>query len=251
MKCIQYFFAVSLLIVFAYVGASAYPQPLFSHHTRYQNYEIWSDRPIPPQIAQVLDDANRRLHTSELYGKDGTYKIFFCNDSWRLWFYGHLLSAQVGGVADMVLTRNIYIRASDIASNRIYPPGPGPIADAGQRTLAYFIAHEAAHIMVSRQFGRLAVVRDPQWLLEGYADYIGKGGDFDFDENYRLFKADSPLLDFQRSGLYRGFHLRVSLLLDKRGLSVRQVFANPPGWRELSELLKQRTFALPVPASPA
>ncbi|MES2075447.1 MAG: hypothetical protein V4462_07490 [Pseudomonadota bacterium] len=90
--------------------------------------------------------------------------------------------------------------------------------------------------------------------MEGYADYIGKGGDFDFDfdfdENCRLFKADSPLLDFQRSGLYRGFHLRVSLLLDKQGLTVRQVFANPPGWRELSELLKQRTVVLSVPVTP-
>ncbi len=233
----KYLLTASALILFIYVGVSAFPQPMFANHRKYQNYEIWSDRPIPPQITQVLDDATRRLNTSDLYDKNSTIRIFFCNASWRLWLYGQHFSDQIGADADTWLTRNIYIRASDIASNQIYAPGGGPIADANQRPLSYFIAHEATHIIESRQFGRLVSVSYPQWLVEGYADYIGKGGDFDFDENYHLFRTGNPLMDFQKSGLYRGFHLEISLLLNKKGQTVRQIFANPPSERALRELL--------------
>jgi hypothetical protein len=234
---VNYFLSACLIIGLGYVGVGAFPQPMFAYHTSYQNYEIWSDRPIPPQITQVLDDATRRLSKSDLYDENGTFKIFFCNASWRLWLYGQHFNNQMGGNADTWLTRNVYIRASDIEHNRIYPPGPGPIADADLRPLSYYIAHEATHVIESRQFGRLAVVRYPQWLMEGYADYIGKGGDFDFNENYRLFKTGSPVMDFQKSGLYRGFQLDVALLIDKKGLTVQQIFANPPSAQKLSDLL--------------
>ena len=224
------------LLLFAYIGIAAYPQPVFAYHTTHDNYQVWSDRPIPPQIAAVLDDATRRINTSDLYDKSIPIKIFVCNSPWRLWLYGMNFSTRVGGATDTWLTRNIYIRASDIPANRIHSPGAGPIADAGQRPLSYFIAHEVAHNIESRAFGRLVMIRYPQWLTEGYADHIGKGGDFDLDANYQLYRARSPELDFGKSGLYRGFHLRY-LLLSKQGLSTRQMFAKPPTELELSAML--------------
>lgn len=226
------------LLVLAYIGVLAFPQPLFSHHTSYRNYEVWSDQPIPPQIAQVLDDATRRLRTSELHEPDQTFKIFFCNASWRLWLFSHQFSDQIGGNADTWLTRNVYIRSSDIAANRIHSPGAGPILDAAQRPLSYYVAHEITHILESRAFGRLMYLRYPQWLTEGYADYIGKGGDFDFDENRRLLAGGDALLDYRKSGLYRRFHLEVSYLLDKKGLTVRQVFADPPREQDVLDRLQ-------------
>ena len=124
MKYVKYLWTTCILILLVYVGLSAFPQPMFANHTTYQNYEIWSDRPIPPQIVQVLDDVTRRLSTSDLYDKNSTIRIFFCNASWRLWLYGQHFSDQIGGDADTWLTRNIYIRASDIVSNQIYRREP-------------------------------------------------------------------------------------------------------------------------------
>ncbi|MRW92047.1 hypothetical protein GJ699_18800 [Duganella sp. FT80W] len=186
----------------------------------------------------MLDDVSRRLATSDLLEKDSRFKIFFCNSSWRLWLYGQHFSDQVGADADTSITRNIYVRESDIASNRMIAPGGGSLADPVHRPLSYFIAHEAAHILVARQFGRLVSFQYPQWLMEGYADYVGKGGDFDFDENYHLFRINSPLMDFQQSGLYRGFHLRISLLLDKQGQTARQIFNHPASEKQIGELLE-------------
>ena len=113
------------------------------------------------------------------------------------------------------------------------------IADAEHRPLSYFIAHEAPHVMQSRAFGRLFALRYPVWLNEGYADYVGKGGDFDFDENASLLRADSPALDYGRSGLYRGYQVEVAWLLDKRGMPIRSLYANPPAEADLLDALKR------------
>jgi hypothetical protein len=238
MKQLKRAAAAGALVVLAYLCVLAFPQPLFSHHTSHLNYEIWSDQPIPPQIAQVLDDATRRLRTSALHEPDQRFKIFFCNASWRLWLFSQQFSDEIGGNADTWLTRNVYIRSSDIAANRIHSPGAGPILDAAQRPLSYYIAHEITHIIESREFGRLMYLRYPRWLTEGYADYVGKGGDFDFDENRRLLARGDPLLDYRKSGLYRRFHLEVFYLLNKKGLTVRQVFSDPPREQDLLDAVR-------------
>ena len=224
------------LTVLAYLGMVAFPPLMFSNHLTYQNYEVWSDRTIPSQINQVLDDATRRLHTSDLYEPNQKVSIFFCNDSWRLLI--HALDDQSAANTDTWLTNNIYVRASDIVSNRFYAPDSKPIPDLIHRPLSYVIAHEVTHVIESLQFNRPLKLKYPNWLIEGYADYIAKAGDFDFDENRRLLKIDSPLLDLQRSGLYRRFHLEVALLIDKKGLTARQVFANPPEEKDLLSLLR-------------
>jgi hypothetical protein len=51
----------------------------------------------------------------------------------------------------------------------------------GDRTLTYYIAHELAHTMVARRIGRRSYHALAPWQQEGYADYVGKGGAFDFD----------------------------------------------------------------------
>ena len=225
-----------VLTVLAYLGMVAFPPLMFSSHITYQNYEVWSDRAIPPQISHVLDDATRRLHTSDLYEPNQKINIFFCNDSWRLLI--HALDDQSAANTDAWLTRNIYVRASDIAANRFYAPDAKPIPDAIHRPLSYVIAHEGTHVIELLQFERPLKLKYPHWLIEGYADYVAKAGDFDFDENRELLKIDSPLLDLQRSGLYRRFHLEVAYLIDKKGLTAKQIFANPPQEKDLLTLLK-------------
>jgi hypothetical protein len=226
------------IVGLAYGLVLAHPEPMFPYLLNYRNYEIRSDKPIPPQITQVLDDIDRRLQTSNIHKKQVKDRIFFCNAPWRLWLYSGMFSTKVGGSTHL-LTQNIFMRASDIPANRIHSPGPGPIADAVHRPLSYYLAHEVTHADVYRRYSFLTVVRFPQWLSEGYPDYVAKGGDFDFDDNRALFLAQRPELDFHKSGLYRGFHLKVAYLLDKRHLTTEQIFANPPGEATLDAWLHQ------------
>lgn len=58
------------------------------------------------------------------------------------------------------------------------------------------------------------------------------------EENRALFAAGAGALDRGRSGLYREFHLKVAYLLDKKGWTLQQVFANPPDEAELDARLR-------------
>jgi len=218
-----------LLALGLLIGATGalilFPQPLFAYSMTHGQFQIWSDRPIDPRMAVVLDDARRRIEMSELYDPDATFRIFLCNEPWRLLLLAR--SSQVGGSADTLLTGNIYLREADIAANRIVPP-EGELADAETRPLSYFIAHEATHVMQSRAFGGLLEVRYPDWLTEGYADHIGKGRSFDLNENARLMRDGDPRLDYARSGLYRRYHLLVAFLMEREGQTIRALFENPP-----------------------
>ncbi len=230
------------------VAVLAFPQPNFEHRMRYGRYDIFSDRPIPHQVRVVLDDVTRRLERSELVDPAQRFRIFFCNEDWRMALYSQRFSSAPGGIADTWLTRNIYIRRSDIAANRLVPPS-GRLADAEVRPLSFFIAHEAAHVMESRAFGRLMALRHPDWLTEGYADYVGKGSDFDFEENRARLLAGDRLLDPARvPGIYRRHHLLVAALIERRGIGIRRIFADPP---EEEALLAEVRAGAPAQASGA
>jgi hypothetical protein len=172
----------------------------------------------------VLDDADRRITRSELFTPDQRFAIFLCNDNWRLALYSQRFSGRMGGATDSAFTGNIYLRRSDLALNRLIPAG-GWTPALADRPLAYYIAHEATHTLQGQAFGPLNAVAWPHWLREGYADYVGKAGQFDVAANLAALKAGAPEMDWTRSGLYRRYHLEVAYLIDHKGESVRQLYA--------------------------
>lgn len=215
-------------------GVVMYPDPLFAHTMNHGSFTVRSDRPIAPSMAEVLNDAASRIRKSELYDPDAQFRIYICNEPWRLWLFTR--NTEVGGFADTIATRNIYLRETDIPENRLLPPW-GTLADADVRTLSYFIAHEATHVLQSRNFGRLLHVSHPRWLVEGYADLIAKDSAFDFEENLRLLKAGDRRLSYEESGLYRRYHLMTALMMDEHGRSAKSLFEAPPEEEDVLELL--------------
>jgi hypothetical protein len=208
-------------------AAILYPQPLFAYSQDHGAFTVYSDRPIEAAMGQVIDDAERRLRSSDLYDPTERFRVFVCNEPWRLFLLARNMS--VGGKTDTLFTRNIYIREADAAANRVLI-GSEILADAEARPLSYFIAQEAAHVIQSRRFGRFMVVRYPRWLIEGHADLVAKAGDFDSVGNRALLNASDPLLaeDFARRGLYRWYHLMVLSLMQQGGKTEAELFANAP-----------------------
>lgn len=204
-----------------------HPQPLFAYSADYGAFTVHSDRPIDPAMARVIEDAERRLRSSDLYRRGETFRVFVCNAPWRLLLLTR--SRSVGAATETVFTRNIYVREADAAANRVLI-GKAALADAEVRPLSYFVAHEAAHVIQSRRFGRLMGLRAPRWLVEGHADLVAKAGDFDAAENRALLNAgDRRLADESgRGGLYRRYHLMVLSLIEQKGTSAAELFAAPP-----------------------
>jgi hypothetical protein len=109
----------------------------------------------------------------------------------------------------------VFLRESDMDHDRLIGPSGQPVA--ADRPLSYFIAHELTHILTATHVGRAGYARMPQWVDDGYADYVAR--DIDLDGALGKLKEDARELDPRRSGLYLRYHLMVAYLLDRRGLA--------------------------------
>ncbi len=201
-----------------YLLLLCFPQPLFAYHLTWSNLTLYCDDPIAANAPAVLQDAQRRLVLCPLYAGRPCENIFLCNHDWRYKFFANRHSGA-GGFAYACGPQNVFLRKADVAQNTLFTrkgASSGP-----DRPLSYFMAHEITHNLTSRDIGLFAFLRLPAWIQEGYADYVGKGGDFNFKKNLALFKKDDPALNPSASGLYLRYHLLTAYLLDRKKISVQ------------------------------
>jgi hypothetical protein len=223
--------AGSIGLFAAYSMLLCFPEPLFSFSVRADSLVLHSDRIIEePATRQVLELAEAKLLTSPLYSKNQDHDVFICNSRWRqmLLFnkdYG------VAGVVQYPISSNAFVRDASFADNRLI--SPRGVFVPGDRTLDYFIAHEVTHQITGRAIGPVLFYRLPQWVREGYADYVGKGSSFHYDDARRAFLAGASEMDFKKTGQYRRFHLLVAYMLDHRGWSVMKLLQHPPAQDEI------------------
>lgn len=201
------------------------PQPFFQTSVSAKNLALYSDQPFAPTAGQhVLSLVEAKLARSPLYSAEQKHSVFICNARWRQrLFFTYVYGA--GGVNYYPFTTNVFLRDSIIEENCLIGPGGNRVT--GERTLDYFIAHEITHSLTGQAVGGSAYHRLPQWKREGYADYVGKGAAFNYDEAKRAFLAHDPKMDWAKSGLYWRFHLLVAYLLDMRQWSVQRVLEDP------------------------
>ena len=179
---------------------------------------------MPDAVQRVLRGAQQKLERSPIYARRPPVGIFLCNSRWRQvlffnWNYG------AGGVAP-VFVSNVFLRDADVDNDRLI--SPRGTAVGSDRPLNYFVAHEITHLLTGQAIGTWGFYRMPQWVREGYADYVGKGGSVDYTRARAAFLAEAPEMDYGRSGLYLRFHLLVMFLLDHRHWTVHQLLTNPP-----------------------
>lgn len=204
-----------------YVLLLCFPQPLFAFKVVAGNLVLYCDEPIAEAATgKVLQDVQRRLETSPFYRDHPHQSAFVCNTSWRFRLLANR-SSRAGGFAYAFAPWNVFLRRSDVASNVLFRPTGG--SAGADRPLSYFIAHEITHNLTVRQLGMWAYLRAPVWKREGYADYVAKGGQFDFKANLALFATGDRTLDPAASGLYLRYHLLVAELLDRRKLTVLEM----------------------------
>lgn len=79
----------------------------------------------------------------------------------------------------------------------------------------------------------------PEWITEGYPDYVGKGDSFHYDEARQAFLSDAPEMDRWKSGLYLRYHLLVSYLLDKQHWSVEQLLHRPIDQQTVEDAIRE------------
>ena len=231
--------AAGTAVVFAaWVLLLCYPQPLFSSVVRHGHITLHSDRPLPAVAAtRVLVLAEANLAKSPLFTGDRSYDVYICNARWRQVIFFNK-AYGVGGVSLYPLTTNVFLRDSRVEDNRLISPLGTPVA--ADRPLDYFIAHEITHVLTGTALGPVRSLFLPQWVREGYADHIGKGSVIDLDVARAAFLADAPEMDYQRSGLYRRFHLLVAWSLQHDGFTVQRLLHDPPLQSAVESAVKSR-----------
>lgn len=212
------------------------PQPFFHASVKAKNLSLYSDQPFTPESGQrVLELVEAKLAKSPLYAAEQQHLVFICNARWRQrLFFTYVYGA--GGVNYYPFTTNVFLRDSIIEENCLIGPKGGRVP--GDRTLDYFIAHEITHTLTGQAVGPIDYHRLPQWKREGYADYVGKGATFNYDEAKRAFLADDPKMDWAKSGLYWRFHLLVAHLLEKQHWSVQQMLEAPIEQATVEEMIR-------------
>ena len=207
-----------------YALIQAFPAPLFPHHVALGRLSLYADRRFDPAAGRaVLADIQQRLDSSPL-ADHGRHTIFVTNSNWRRkLFFGR---SGATGLSRYPLTRNVFIRRADIGRGVVFNAANVPAVPP--RTLAYYAAHEIAHSFTAQRLGpaRLWNRRLPQWVREGYADYVGMGAKVDLDDLYRRYRAGDPDLDFVKSHTYARFRLLTAYMLQRRHWSEDALLAS-------------------------
>jgi hypothetical protein len=205
-----------------YLVLLCHPGLFFRHAFTHDGITLYSDEPIPASARQVIEDTEKRLVRSPFFRDrpPGDIRIYLCNRKWRfILFANHRY--RVGGLTYPPLTNNIFLRGAHIEANRLIGPSGNEVP--GERTLGYYCAHEATHTLVSDELGVARFWRLPTWKNDGYADYVGKGTDFDYERAVDQLRSGAREMNPKSSGLYLHYHLLVAYLLDKKGISVREM----------------------------
>ena len=212
-----------LALTASYLGLLCHPGIFFRHSFTDGVITLYSDEPIPPSAQTVLKLAEDRLERSPLFRERPTapIRIYICHRTWRFILFANT-RYKVGGLAYPPLSNNIFLRGVNFDTNRLIGPSGNEVP--GERTLSYYIAHEAVHTVVGDYLGIVAHWRLPAWKNEGYADYIAKGSDFDYESVAAQFRRGDRELDPVRSGMYLRYHLLVAFLLDHKGVGLDELF---------------------------
>jgi len=162
---------ILIIIVLAaiYILTLCFPEPFFKNKVTVGNITVYSDEEIPVEINEIVRTAESRIQKSAIY-KNEKQRIFIANNLIR-WNYFSNTNHKAGAISYVYFINNIFLRKVDIKNNRLY--GPSGKAAGGDRTLAYFMAHEMTHRLEFQSMPWYKYSIKENWIQEGYSEYIG------------------------------------------------------------------------------
>ena len=205
-----------------YVALVIHPQPLFAYSAKRQNVVLHARHPFPTETPALLDDVVRRLSASPLYDSQRIHHVFLC-DTPQLFAVFALWQRTAGAIAATWANGNAFIRPANISRGRV--TGASGIEKGGNRTLAYYVAHELTHSMTADRTGRFGYRRLSAFQTEGYADYVAFAEPVDVNQGLSELRAGSKDMDPALSGHYDRYRLFVGYLLQDRHLPVEELLA--------------------------
>jgi hypothetical protein len=217
-----YAFAGIAAVALAFGGLIVWPKPLFAFSLAAGRIVVSSDRPIPTAGGErVLRDCERLLERSPLVARSRQYQLFVANEEWhhRLYF---IPRPQAGGLSYFYgFGGQSFLSGADFDAGQLVKWG---YVTMPPRTLAYFCAHELTHVVTGEHIGLLALLRMPEWVREGIADYVAIEHRQSFEQlRDALGERPVDVAMMQAYGAYPRYRLLVTYFLEKKGWSVDEL----------------------------
>jgi hypothetical protein len=200
-----------------YIALHIFPQTLFAHSMTTDGITIYSRSPLPPEAASCTTRAADLLKQSELAVTGRHERVFVCDAPWLFRLFGPMSSQAFA--FSIPMTDNVFVAAADFPADVATRSG----RDFNTRSLSAVIAHEITHGLIRHRLGLLRGIRLPDWVAEGYCDYVARESSFPEAEGLRLFAAaqNHPSTSFR----YFTYHQMVRYLMEDQKLSFSQVVA--------------------------
>lgn len=231
---------ICLLLLAAGLGMLLWPDPFFTHCATQGRLRLCSDAAFDTVQAQaLLTKVEARLRRSPL-NDTGTHDIFVSNGPWHTRIFMRGSSAAAFG--QYPLTRNIFTRHADIDADMMSHADGGMAA--APRTLVYYLAHEITHTLVGEHLGSAGDwgKKLPQWVREGYPDYVGMGSGGPDDDPlrlYALYRNHDPALT--NDATYYRYRMLTAYFLQQRHWSLDRLLATTLSTAQAQALMDQDT----------
>lgn len=206
----------------------------FPHHASYKGLHLYSDRPFEESdLVPILTEVHQRLSDSPIYNPDRDRSAFICNDEWKEKLYlGGL--GRIGGRAYLRAAPHVFFTKADIKNDALLSPRGRPIA--APRTLTYYLAHEFTHVLLGEHLGMTRFEALPDWVFEGYPDYVGLGPGYTVAQAKQAYENRDPRVHGTLAEDYLRYGLMVATYLEKN--EVEKLLTNPPDKSTFDSLFK-------------
>src|SRR5262249_31140290 len=198
-----------------------WPGSLFAYSLGAGRIVVASDRPIPFASGErFLRDCERLLERSPLKAQRRQYRLYVTNADWRQRLF-FLPRPRAWGLAYAYpLGGNAFLTGANFETGRVVH---WEYVGTPPRTLAWLCAHELTHIIAGEHLG-LARFRVPEWIWEGFADYVGIEHRQSFEElRDALGERPVDIPTMVTYGSYPRYRLLVTFFLEKKGWLIDQL----------------------------
>jgi hypothetical protein len=203
------------VLVLLYLGLQFYPQIVFAHSFTANGITIHSRSPIPPEAAACTERAALLIGQSELAVPGRHEHVFICDSpKWFRFFNPRTSGAFATSVS---LTDHVFVADADFSRDM----AQRETKEYNSRSLSSLMAHEITHGLIRHRVGVWKALRLPDWVVEGYCDFIGQDGSFPEAEGLTLLADDED----HPSSSFRYFKYRqmVRYLMQEKQHSFQQL----------------------------
>jgi hypothetical protein len=176
-----------------YAALLCFPQVLFGYNISEKGVTVYSRTPLPAETAARVDEDLGLVGQSEVAQPGRHERVFVCNNPWLFRLFAPLSASSFA--ISWPVTDNVFIAQADVAKDL----ATSAAEKHNRRAFSGVLAHEITHGLIRRRLGLLRGVRLPNWVAEGYCDFVARESSFPEETGLHLLAdgGDEPSPSFR------------------------------------------------------